>query len=201
MMFALLAPGLANASDDADSPTHDYASDILEESQELADKGNEDAAENVRVLSAMSAKEKEEFNNKVAEGDFDSVSTSHSSETPQATAVPSSLQVTATCDQNFQVLGVNLITIRLTGTYYSSQMGAVVDRTTATNAQLIHSYDPTVQSVDFSNESHNKVNNSLARFTVFVNVQRGVGPVQSNKSGTMEMTANGYQVVQSCGWI
>lgn len=196
-IFSLFHGGAAFASAELSSEQRDHAARILEESERLAENGDANAIENVKTISGFTATQRDEFNTRVEQGDIDVATSANDG----GISAQNSLQVTATCDQNLTVLGVNLVTIRMTGTYFSSQLGAVVDRTTGVNAALIHSYDPTIQGVDFSNQSHSKVNDSLARFSSFVNVHRGVGPVNSIKSGTFQMTANGYQVVQSCTWV
>lgn len=211
MLLVGMSPGVASAASTAGPPTHyDFATAVLDISSDAADAGDDVAAENVRVLSNMTDDELREFNELMAAGQFDEIASENCALAPgraavkgqsSTTSASTSRKVTASCDQHFKLLGINLVTVRLTGTYYSSQYGARVDRTTRTDSYFVRSFDPTVRDVTFSNPQHSKVNNSLARFSVYVNVARQVGFATTHKGGTFRMTANGYQVVQTCSFI
>lgn len=190
---------------------------VLNASLRESMKGNPAGSKNVELLKSMTPSERAEFDRRVEAGEYEFMSVPACADganmespnavssallqsvptTTQAYASPS-LRVTATCDKTFTVLGVELARVRLEGVYYSSSYGAKVDRTVASNGYLVNSMDPTIADVTFSNAHHRVSGTNTAYFDIYVNVKRQVGWYVTNKGNTLQMTANGYQIVQSC---
>lgn len=98
-LFGFAGTGLASA---AETEPYDYASGILEESTQQAADGDEEAIENVEILSEMTDDEMQRFNQKMADGEFEVTSSADCEPTGEQAQTASSLEVTATCDQNYR---------------------------------------------------------------------------------------------------